>query len=283
MGGLRLVQATCKKFYEFCDQRGIALPRRNFTLSYDTNIPRQVGLAGSSAIVTATLNCLMRFFNLSESDLPKPIRSSFILNVEMDELFIQAGLQDRVIQVYEGLVYMDFDKKLFEDKGHGDYVPINVNLPQLFLAYSPNPSDSGRIHSNVKQRWLAGDTEIIEGMKYFGQIVDKAKTALESENWDELKELMNANFEQRRKLYTDHCLGGENLKMIAIARQFEAAAKFSGSGGAIVGLLTDQSKKTKMKEMFNKNGFVYLDLMPNYPKTDEELKSEAELSNGTAL
>ena len=79
---------------------------------------------------------------------------------------------------------------------------IQVNLPQLFLAYSPNPSDSGRIHSNVKQRWLAGDTEIIEGMKYFGQIVDKAKTALESENWDELKELMNANFEQRRKLYT---------------------------------------------------------------------------------
>ena len=75
----------------------------------------------------------MRFFNLSESDLPKPIRSSFILNVEMDELFIQAGLQDRVIQVYEGLVYMDFDKKLFEDKGHGDYVPINVSDPMYYL------------------------------------------------------------------------------------------------------------------------------------------------------
>ena len=70
----------------------------------------------------------MRFFNLSESDLPKPIRSSFILNVEMDELFIQAGLQDRVIQVYEGLVYMDFDKKLFEVNGHGDYVPLNVSI-----------------------------------------------------------------------------------------------------------------------------------------------------------
>lgn len=34
MGGLRLVQATCKKFYEFCDVNGIALPRRNFTLRY---------------------------------------------------------------------------------------------------------------------------------------------------------------------------------------------------------------------------------------------------------
>ena len=91
--------------------------RRNFTLSYDTNIPRQVGLAGSSAIVTATLNCLMKFFNLNDNDLPKPKRASFILNVESTELFIQAGLQDRVIQVYEGLVYMDFDDKLFEKQG----------------------------------------------------------------------------------------------------------------------------------------------------------------------
>ena len=56
----------------------------------------------------------------------------------------------------------------------------------------------------------------------------------------------------------DHCLGGENLKMIALARQFGAAAKFSGSGGAIVGLLLDQSKKLKMAESFQKNGFVYI-------------------------
>ena len=46
--------------------------------------------------------------------------------------------------------------------------------------------------------------------------------------------------------------------MIALARQFGAAAKFSGSGGAIVGLLLDQSKKLKMAESFQKNGFVYI-------------------------
>ena len=66
----------------------------------------------------------------------------------------------------------------------------------------------------------------------------------------------------------DHCLGGENLKMIAIARQFEAAAKFSGSGGAIVGLLTDKSRKTKMKETFNKNGFVYLGTVSYFSMLD---------------
>ena len=59
----------------------------------------------------------MKFFNLSQSDLPKPKRASFILDVEIGELFIQAGLQDRVIQVYEGLVDMDFDKDLMNSQG----------------------------------------------------------------------------------------------------------------------------------------------------------------------
>ena len=154
---------------------------------------------------------------------------------------------------------MDFAKELFEKQGYGEYVPLNeVDLPSFFLAYSPNPSDSGRIHSDVKQRWASGDLEIIEGMAHFGTLVNQARVAMEQSDWEALKNLMNSNFEQRRKLYGDHCLGGENLKMVAIARQFGAAAKFSGSGGAIVGLLTDKEKKQKMKETFNKNGFVYL-------------------------
>ena len=35
-------------------------------------------------------------------DMPKPLQPNFVLDVEMSELFIQAGLQDRVIQVREG-------------------------------------------------------------------------------------------------------------------------------------------------------------------------------------
>ena len=51
----------------------------------------KVGLAGSSAIVTATLKCLMHFFNLTETDLPKEVRPQFILDVEKSELHINAG------------------------------------------------------------------------------------------------------------------------------------------------------------------------------------------------
>jgi glucuronokinase len=59
-----------------------------------------------------------------------------VLSVEMDELGINAGLQDRVIQTYGGCVYMNFDKELMERQGHGDYVEMDANkLPKLWLAY----------------------------------------------------------------------------------------------------------------------------------------------------
>ena len=41
----------------------------------------------------------MTFFNLSAVDLPVEIQPQFILDVEKEELHINAGLQDRVVQV----------------------------------------------------------------------------------------------------------------------------------------------------------------------------------------
>jgi len=41
-GGVRLLMAICKVFYNHCIQNNISLKAENFTLSYDTDIPRQV-------------------------------------------------------------------------------------------------------------------------------------------------------------------------------------------------------------------------------------------------
>ena len=45
-------------------------------------------------------------------EIPLHVQPSLVLSVETDELGIVAGLQDRVIQVYEGLVYMDFAREV---------------------------------------------------------------------------------------------------------------------------------------------------------------------------
>ncbi|XP_077064668.1 glucuronokinase with putative uridyl pyrophosphorylase [Siphateles boraxobius] len=266
LGGLRLLQATCKKFYQFCSEQGIALSKQNFTLKYDTNIPRQVGLAGSSAIVSATLKCLMKFYNITDNDLPKPVRANFILNVETDELFITAGLQDRVVQVYEGLVYMDFNKQLMDEQGYGEYIPLDMNdLPLFWLAYLSDPSDSGRIHSNVRQRWLNGDSAVVEAMKSFAELTDQARAAFLCKDWARLAQLMDENFELRRSVYTEDCLGPGNLKMVQLARQFDSAVKLPGSGGAVVGLCMDQERLVEMKRAFQEAGCVFCLIVPYDP------------------
>jgi len=94
-GGIRLVKATIKTFVEFCRER-YRLHDRNFSIRYETNIPRAVGLAGSSAIIVATMRALLDFYDMT---IPPEVMPSLVLSVEADQLGIAAGLQDRVIQV----------------------------------------------------------------------------------------------------------------------------------------------------------------------------------------
>src|SRR4051812_39958784 len=121
-GGMRLIKAAIKKFHDHCRQNDIDLDDRSFTISFETDIPRLVGLSGSSAIVTAMLRALMRFYEVEIAPHGLP---TLALSVETDELGISAGLQDRVIQTYEGIVYMDFDRKVMEGRGYGAYEPLN--------------------------------------------------------------------------------------------------------------------------------------------------------------
>eukprot|EP00754_Rhynchopus_humris_P003863 Rhum_TRINITY_DN12003_c0_g1::Rhum_TRINITY_DN12003_c0_g1_i1::g.48521::m.48521/K16190/GLCAK; glucuronokinase len=268
VGGMRLMQATCKKFYEHCSENGIALPRRNFTLSYDTNIPRQVGLAGSSCIVTCVVKALMAFYDLKvDVDIPKAHLPSLILSVETEELRINAGLQDRVVQVYEGLVYMDFSHAVMaSNKGvHGAYKKVPARLPDMFLMYAAEPSDSGVIHSDVKGRWLSGDAEVAEAMASFASLAEQGLEAISNGDHETLKALFDANFDLRRSLYTDACLGRKNLDMIELSRAHGGHVKFPGSGGAIIGILDDPAMFDTLKLRAHENGFVCVGIVPHVP------------------
>ena len=52
-GGVRLLKATIKCFHQHCRENGLPLHDRHFSVRYRSNIPNLVGLAGSSAIITA--------------------------------------------------------------------------------------------------------------------------------------------------------------------------------------------------------------------------------------
>ena len=132
-GGIRLLKAAVKKFADYCRDNRITLPERNFTIRYASSIPQHVGMAGSSAIITAAMRALMKFYAV---EIPRTVLPNLILSVESDELKIAAGLQDRVIQVYGGMVYMDFNKEHMQAHGHGIYESLPIDrLPPLYIAY----------------------------------------------------------------------------------------------------------------------------------------------------
>ncbi|KAL8097716.1 hypothetical protein AgCh_030728 [Apium graveolens] len=255
-GGVRLLMAICRIFNNYCKDNHIELHDRNFTLSYDTNIPRQTGLSGSSAIVCAALSCLLDFYKVKHM-IKVDIRPNLILNAEK-ELGIIAGLQDRVAQVYGGVVFMDFNKKSMDEWGHGEYTPMDVGLlPPLYLIYAENPSDSGKVHSTVRQRWLNGDEFIKASMEEVANIALEGRAALTQKDNAKLASLMNRNFDLRRSMFGDDALGALNIEMVEVARRVGAASKFTGSGGAVVAFCPDGPSQAKLLEdACHKAGFV---------------------------
>ena len=100
--------------------------------------------------------------------------------------------------------------------------------------------NSGKVHSDVRDRWKRGDPEVHEGMKALAALVDSAKTCLESGDFVKLAELMDINFAIRRRVYGDAVVGAENIMIAEIAsKELNLAAKFTGSGGAFVMLRRD--------------------------------------------
>ncbi|CAO3632065.1 unnamed protein product [Cunninghamella echinulata] len=274
----RLFLATCKVFYQYCQQENIPINTSiGFKLLFDTNIPRQVGLAGSSAIITAFWKCLVSFYQLSDHSRPTSLltlerQASLILSVEVDELGIAAGLQDRVIQSFGGLVFMDFEKSFMDQHGYGQYTILDEHmLPPLYLAYVAHPEDSGKVHSSVKQRFLNGDNEIIEAMKQFAQLTEKSIQALKEKDYSLFGSLMTQNFELRRKTYGDQVVGEKNIRMVEIVRKHGGHAKFSGSGGAIVILLNDFTLKEIQHLAWDleKESYVFLKLTLKGSQTDQ--------------
>ena len=170
-GGIRLVKATIKRFVEYCVERNLTLHGRNFSVRYETNIPRQVGLAGSSAIIVATLRCLMEYY---EIEMPLEIQPTFVLSVEL-ELGITGGLQDRVIQCYEGMVYMDFAKENERRiEGMICYAYERMDpalLPEIYIAYHDEMSEPTEIfHNDIRARYDRGDADIVNAMGHFAQL-----------------------------------------------------------------------------------------------------------------
>jgi glucuronokinase len=245
-GGIRIIQALIVRFLDYCQEHEIELPNRNFTIEYESTIPLRLGMGGSSAIITAALRALCQYYSV---DIPLPLQAKLALETETKELGVPAGPQDRVIQVYEGLVYMDFAKHLMDSRGFGEYERLEPTLlPNIYLAYRTSLSEGTEVfHTNVRERWNSGDGAVRGAMEEWASYAAHGREALLGGDAAALGKLIDANFDLRASIYT---ISKGNLEMIQTARGAGATSNFSGSGGAVTGTFEDDRMFRKLEESY---------------------------------
>ncbi len=249
-GGIRLLKAAVKRFYDYCMTENIKIHEHNFTLRYSSNIPYRLGLAGSSAIITACFRALMEFYKV---EIPLHFMANLVLSVETEELGIGAGLQDRVAQAYEVPVFMDFDREIMESRNYGIYEPVErKHLQNLYIAYQNDLSEGSEVvHNDFRERYNFGVKEVVEAIDSWAEITIQGRQALETGDREKLNQLINQNFDLRRSVMN---ISSMNIEMVELARSAGASAKFTGSGGAIIGTYEDNRMYENLKEALgNKN------------------------------
>jgi glucuronokinase len=249
-GGLRLLKASVKRFHDHCREGDLQLRNDNFTIRYSSDIPHHVGMAGSSAIITACFRALMLFYEVT---IEPPALANLVLSVENDELHIPAGLQDRVIQAYEGVVFMDFAEEHFERQGHGEYEELDpANLPPLYVAYTTQLSEGTEVfHNDIRGRFNRQEEDVVAAMTEWADLTQKTRDLLVAERGNEIGPLLDRNFDLRQSICQ---LSEGNLAMVEAARSVGASAKFTGSGGAIVGLYEGEEMFTALREKLERQG-----------------------------
>ncbi|WP_295809879.1 hypothetical protein [uncultured Victivallis sp.] len=250
-GGIRLLKAAAKIFRDHCRRIGIHLEEKNFTMRYRSTIPNRLGLAGSSAIITAAMRAMFRFYGLS---VEPAVLANLVLATERDELNIPAGLQDRVAQAYNTPVFMDFDREHMLRHGVGRYEPITIPEDlNLYVAYRTDLAEGSEVlHSRLRGDYDAGVPRVLDAMREWGDLTCRVREAIERHNYAALPALLNRNFDLRCEVCSE-AISEKNLQMVQAARSTGASAKFTGSGGAIIGTYEDEAMYRRLEEVLHRN------------------------------
>jgi glucuronokinase len=228
-GGQRLVTAAVARLARTAG----AVDDRPFRVRWSTTIPRSVGLAGSSALVVATLRALAGRWGL---DLADDALARLALEVERDELGIAAGLMDRAVQATGATVLVEGDG--FRTVA----APAPIPLVVAWDAAAAAPS--GRYHGALRRRFDDGEPGVVAAMEELAGLARTAATATESGDAPGLAGLVGATWRVRRRL---GAVAPAHEALVDAAARAGLAATSAGSGGSIVAVATDPGAADRLR------------------------------------
>ncbi len=131
-----------------------------FEVSYETDVPRSSGLAGSTALLAAIVACLL-VLRGEQSRLSDLVAiSELVRDIERNEAGIVCGFQDAYMVVHGGARFLDFAGKHPVEPGPVGKV-TDASLGDRFLLITTGVQRlSGSVHGPIAERWLNGDEDV---------------------------------------------------------------------------------------------------------------------------
>lgn len=246
-------RATCRLTLEVEDQlpedttlwdaATARYPLQGVKVEWSSDVPRSSGLAGSTALLAATLACVLKARgetpDLTSADALAHF-AELVRDIERYEAGVVCGFQDAYMVVHGGLQSMSFEGKRPDQRGGPLAKLQSRQAPLPFLLITTGVERlSGSVHGPMAERWLRGESEVVEAMEWISTAGDSGWRALERGDFDELGRLMTRN----QELIAGLGGSGEAIDQLihACLRAGAVAAKLAGAGmgGTVLALTSD--------------------------------------------
>lgn len=229
-------------------------------VSVRTEIPRESGMGGSTAIIVALLDAYRKMFNLTYD---RYRLAEIVQKIEHKELGIVAGYNDRYAITFGGLLFMDFtgkdvDREVWEGEPYAKIreIPLKEEIP-LVCGYWGVRRSSGSVHAPIRRRFLQGDIEVIEAIRDIIKITEEGEKAIIQSDWKKLSELMNQNYDITKEIGWAYKID-DKLRKIGLEHG-AIAAKLGGAGnGGVMVFLAPNNRKPLMKALRKAGAKVFI-------------------------
>jgi galactokinase/mevalonate kinase-like predicted kinase len=211
-------------------------------VEYDSDIPFQGGLSGSTALLAALVAAL---FAYKGQIVARHYFAEFVRSIELNRMGVMCGYQDAYMVTFGGLNYMEFrDKEYYRSVEEELFATVEtldgfVSPLPFILAHTGVKHQSGAVHKPLRERWEDGEQAVVEGYKRIAVLARHGKRALLMKDWELLGRLMNENHAIQRDLGGSGAANESLIKAALDAGALGAKLAGAGQGGTIIALHCD--------------------------------------------
>jgi len=226
-------------------------PEGGFTLTTNSEAPAGAGIGGSSAMAVAICAALDRFIGTGKSKVDWVHISR---DAEAVVIRIPTGMQDHYPPAFGGAAAIELMP------GGERRIELNVNLDELerrlVVCYTGNPRQSAINNWAVFKAHIDGKGAVQGNLERISQIAQSMRAALEAGNWNEVGQLMNVEWQFRRRNLPTISTKKIDRIIANTRRKGALAGKVcgAGGGGCVVLLIEPDARPRVEKAILDSGG-----------------------------